>query len=51
MTGLREGELIALRWRDIDWTASRIRVRQNHVLGEFDTRNLAGRRAACPWRT
>jgi integrase len=37
MTGLREGELIALRWRDIDWTASRIRVRQNHVLGEFDT--------------
>jgi len=37
MTGLREGELIALRWRDIDWTASRVRVRQNYVLGEFDT--------------
>jgi integrase len=37
MTGLREGELIALRWRDIDWPASRIRVRQNHVLGAFDT--------------
>lgn len=37
MTGLRQGELIALRWQDVDWTAQRIRVRQNHVLGEFDT--------------
>ena len=37
MTGLRQGELIALRWQDIDWTAQRIRVRRNHVLGEFDT--------------
>ena len=37
MTGLRQGELVALRWRDVDWTASRIRVRQNHVLGEFGT--------------
>jgi len=37
MTGLRQGELIALRWRDVDWTAARVRVRQNHVLGEFGT--------------
>jgi integrase len=37
MAGLRHGELIALRWRDVDWVAGRIRVRQNHVLGEFDT--------------
>ncbi|UGS35249.1 tyrosine-type recombinase/integrase [Capillimicrobium parvum] len=37
MTGLRQGELIALRWRDVDWTAGRIRVRQNYVLGEFGT--------------
>lgn len=37
MTGLRQGELVALRWRDVDWTAGRIRVRQNHVLGEFGT--------------
>lgn len=37
MTGLRQGELVALRWRDVDWPAQRIRVRQNHVLGEFGT--------------
>jgi integrase len=37
MTGLRKGELIALRWRDVDWAAGRIRVRQNYVRGEFGT--------------
>ncbi|MET0511011.1 MAG: site-specific integrase [Thermoleophilaceae bacterium] len=37
MTGLRQGELLALRWRDVDWTAGRVRVRQNYVLGEFGT--------------
>lgn len=37
MTGLRQGELIALRWRDVDWSAGRVRVRQNYVLGEFGT--------------
>jgi integrase len=37
MAGLRHGELIALRWRDVDWPAGRIRVRQNWVLGQFDT--------------
>ena len=35
MTGLRKGELVALRWRDVDWAASRIRVRQNYVRGRF----------------
>jgi integrase len=35
MTGLRQGELLALRWRDIDWAASRVRVRQSYVRGEF----------------
>ena len=37
MTGLRQGELIALRWMDIDWSAQRIRVRRNYVRGEFGT--------------
>jgi integrase len=37
MSGLRHGELIALRWRDVDWPAMRIRVRQNYVLGEYGT--------------
>jgi integrase len=35
MSGLRLGELVALRWRDIDWTAARIRVRQNYVRGKY----------------
>jgi integrase len=35
MTGLRQGELIALRWRDIDWPAAKVRVRRSYVRGEF----------------
>jgi integrase len=35
MTGLRQGELIGLRWRDVDWVAGKIRVRQSFVRGEF----------------
>jgi integrase len=35
MTGLRQGELIALRWRDVDWAAGKIRVRRSYVRGEF----------------
>jgi integrase len=37
MTGLRRGELLALRWSDVDWLASRIRVRRSYVRGEFGT--------------
>lgn len=37
MTGLRQGELLALRWCDVDWPAGRIRVRRNFVLGEYGT--------------
>jgi integrase len=37
MAGLRRGELLALRWRDIDWAAGLIRVRRNHTRGEFTT--------------
>ena len=35
MTGMRQGELLALRWRDVDWAARRVRVRRSYVRGEF----------------
>ena len=31
------GELLALRWQDIDWDARLIRVRRNFTRGEFGT--------------
>ena len=37
MTGMRQGELLALRWRDVDWPARRVRVRRIFVRGEFGT--------------
>ena len=33
MTGLRQGELIALAWQDIDWMARRVRVADNFPRG------------------
>jgi integrase len=36
-SGLRQGELLGLRWRDIDWDAGRIRVRRNYVRGHWGT--------------
>jgi integrase len=37
MTGLRQGELLALRWSDVDWQAQRVRVWRSYGLGHFDT--------------
>jgi integrase len=37
MTGLRQGELVALRWSDVDWPAARIRVRRNYTREAFGT--------------
>lgn len=35
--GLRQGELVALRWRDVDWSAGVIRVRRSYSRGQFGT--------------
>jgi integrase len=35
MTGLRQGELLALRWRHVDWAANLVRVRRTYTRGEF----------------
>ena len=37
MSGLRMGELRALRWIDVDWQAQRIRVRRSYVQGHLGT--------------
>jgi integrase len=37
MTGMRRGELLALRWQDVDTSAGLIRVRRNYSRGEFGT--------------
>jgi integrase len=34
-TGLRQGELLGLKWGDIDWTASQILVRRTYNHGRF----------------
>jgi integrase len=34
---MRQGELLALQWQDVDWPARKIRVRRNYVRGEYGT--------------
>jgi integrase len=34
---VRRGEVVAIRWQDIDWDTRLIRVRRNYTRGEFGT--------------
>lgn len=47
MCGLRQGELLALRWGNIDWQAQRISVRLNHARkhGDRSPKSKASRRS------
>src|SRR4051812_42505757 len=36
-TGLRQGELVALRWRDVDFAGSYIRVTASYTNGQLST--------------
>jgi len=36
LTGMRRGELFALRWSDINWATNQIHVRQSYVLGKVE---------------
>jgi integrase len=48
MTGLRQGELIGLRWRDVDFEVRKIRVVSPYVRGEFGDPKSAGSGRSVP---
>jgi integrase len=48
MTGLRQGELVALRWLDVDWTARRVRVRRNYTRRAYGTPKAKGSHRSVP---
>jgi integrase len=50
-TGLRIGELLALRWRDVDLDAGFIRVRQSVYEGHFDDPKTKRSRRTVPLGT
>jgi len=35
LSGMRQGELLALRWQDVDWLVQKARVRRAYVRGQF----------------
>jgi integrase len=48
MTGLRRGELLGLRWRDVDWSSRTIRVVRTYVSGRPDTPKSEKSRRSVP---
>ena len=48
MTGLRQGELLGLRWRDVDFDARKIRVVSPFVRGEFGDPKSTGSGRSVP---
>jgi integrase len=48
LTGLRIGEMLALRWCDVDLTAGMLRVRQTVYEGQFDTPKTKRSRRVVP---
>jgi len=48
MTGLRQGELLGLRWRDVDLAARRVRVVSPYVRGEFADPKSVGSARSVP---
>src|SRR6185312_10559461 len=51
MTGLRQGERLGLRWRDVDFHARRIRVVSPYVRGEFADPKSEGSGRSIPMAT
>jgi integrase len=49
-TGLRMGELLALRWRDVDFAGQTIRVCASYYAGQLTTPK-SGKVRAVPWVT
>jgi integrase len=48
MTGLRQGELLGLRWRDVDFDARKVRVVSPYVRGEFGDPKSVGSGRSVP---
>ena len=48
MTGLRQGELLGLRWRDVDFDARKVRVVSLFVRGEFGDPKSSGSGRSVP---